>query len=184
MNDTNFSASNTPESSKTQAETEALSRRYAGNDPRRKSSIITILLSMLPGLGHAYVGYYKRGFIHFAIYGCAVSLHTSEQLDALAPLTFLFVPFFWVFTQIDAYRRAMLYNLTLDGVENAPLPDDFSSLGTGANMVGGVALTVIGLIALSNTQFGISLDWIENWWPVAPIALGAYLIFQSMKDKS
>lgn len=184
MNDTHYSTEDSQESSPAQVDSNAASRRYAINDPRRKSGIITILLSLLPGLGHAYVGYYKRGFIHFVIYGFAISLHTSEQLDALAPLTFLFVPFFWVFTQIDAYRRATLYNLSLDGIENAPLPDDFSSPGAGGNMVGGVALTVVGLIVLSNTQFGISLDWIENWWPVAPISLGAYLIFGAMKEKA
>lgn len=184
MNDTTFPEEKDSESGQTKITSDTQSRRFPSNDPRRKSGIITILLSILPGLGHAYVGYYKRGFIHFVIYGCAISLHTSDQLDALSPLTFFFVPFFWIFTQIDAYRRATLYNLSLDGIENDPLPDDFSSPGAGGNMVGGVSLLIVGLIALSNTQFGISLEWIENWWPVAPIALGVYLIAGSMKEKS
>ncbi|MDX1490722.1 MAG: hypothetical protein R3332_05510 [Pseudohongiellaceae bacterium] len=184
MSDTSITPQPQSKSESTESERQEKTRRFAGSDPRRKSGIITILLSILPGLGHAYVGYYKRGFVHFAIYGCSFSLHTSDQLDALVPLTFFFIPFFWIFTQIDAYRRAMLYNLSLDGIEDAPLPDDFSTPNSSGSMIGGITLAVVGLIALSNTRFGISLDWIEDWWPIAPIALGIYLVYGALKEKS
>jgi hypothetical protein len=27
------------------------------------------------------------------------------------------------------------------------------------------------------------IEWIEDWWPVAPILMGAYLLYQSLANK-
>ena len=42
----------------------------------------------------------------------------------------------------------------------------------------------MGLILLANTRFGVSLDWIEDWWPVAIIAFGGYLAYRAVQEKS
>ena len=183
MNDTTTSSSQAPNLDPTTAGQQTTAPQLRNSDPRRKSGIVTVLLSVFPGLGHAYVGYYQRGFVHFAIYGFAISLHASDTIEALDALTFLFVPFFWIFTQIDAYRRAMLYNMSLDGFKFAPLPDDINEPSSGGNLIGGVLLTVAGLMALLNIQFGVTFEWLEDWWPVAPIALGVFLIYGNYKEK-
>jgi hypothetical protein len=49
--------------------------------------------------------------------------------------------------------------------------------------VGGVTLVLFGAIALSNTLFGISLLWVESWWPLAPLAFGTYLVYMAYKEQ-
>ncbi|MDO8270522.1 MAG: DUF5668 domain-containing protein [Gammaproteobacteria bacterium] len=161
----------------------AAPRPYLPSDPRRKSLFITGLLSFMPGLGHIYLGYYQRGFIHFVIFGSTISLVSSGQIDGLGPLLEIFIPFFWLFNQIDAHRRATLINLTLEGIENMPLPDEMQGPLLGGSTVAGTALLAGGVIALSNTLFNLPLDWLNDWWPIAPIALGAYLIYRARQDQ-
>ena len=64
------------------------------------------------------------------------------------------------------------------------LPDDFEAPGLGGSLAGGAALVVIGLVLLSNTAFGASLDWLEDWWPVALVGFGGYLVYKAMQDKT
>ncbi len=83
-----------------------------------------------------------------------------------------------------AGRRANLYNLALDGMEGIELPGMNMALpGLGGSIGGGVALTAVGVILLVNTRFGITLDWIEEWWPVAPILVGAYLLTKALQER-
>lgn len=73
--------------------------------------------------------------------------------------------------------------MSLDGVEQVDLPDDLSKSTLGGTFPGGVALVVFGVIALFHTAFGMSLDWVESWWPLAPIVLGVYLFYQAYEEK-
>jgi hypothetical protein len=43
-------------------------------------------------------------------------------------------------------------------------------------------LVAFGLLAFSHTMFDVSLEWIEDWWPLAIIGLGGYLIYKGYKD--
>ncbi|MES3007543.1 MAG: DUF5668 domain-containing protein [Pseudomonadota bacterium] len=158
-------------------------RSYVSGDPRRRSLFLTFVLSLMPGLGHIYVGYYQRGFVHFLIFGSAISLASSGAISGLGPLLYTFIPFFWFFNQIDAMRRTTLFNLTLEGVENMPLPDEMQGPALGGSIVAGTALLLGGVIALSNTLFNLPLDWLNEWWPLAPIALGAYLVYRARQDQ-
>jgi hypothetical protein len=54
----------------------------------------------------------------------------------------------------------------------------------GGSFAGGLALMGLGVVLLANTRFGVSLDWIEEWWPAAPILLGAYLIVKAIQDRT
>ncbi len=166
-----------------EARTVVTPRTELPSDPRRKSLFLTGLLSLMPGLGHIYLGYYQRGFIHFVVFGCTISLASSGQIDGLGPLLYTFIPFFWLFNQIDALRRTTLINLTLDGIENMPLPDEMQGPTLGGSTVAGTTLVVGGVIALSNTLFNLPLEWLNDWWPIAPIALGAYLIYRAREDQ-
>ena len=83
-----------------------------------------------------------------------------------------------------AGRRANLYNLALDGMEGSELPGMNMALpGLGDSIGGGVALTAVGVILLVNTRFGITLDWIEEWWLVAPILVGAYRLTKALQER-
>jgi len=155
-------------------------------DPRRKSSFIAALLSVVPGLGQVYVGYYRRGFINILVFGSVFSLvaATGGNLP-FTPLGIMFLVFFEFYNIIDASRRATLFNLSLEGIEQIDLPDELTNKPmaiNGSYMLGAV-LVIGGAIALSNTLFGFTLEWLENWWPMAPIGFGLYLVYLAWKDK-
>ena len=155
----------------------------AFNDPRRKKPFLAAVLSIMPGLGQVYVGYYKRGFINAITVALLITFITI-QIVPLIPLAAIFLAFFWMYNIVDAGRRASLYNQALAGGTAMDLPDDFEAPSLGGSLAGGVALVVIGVILLSNTMFGASLEWLESWWPVVLIGFGGYLVYKAMQDKS
>ncbi len=163
------------------------------SDPRRKYPILACILSLMPGLGQVYVGYYSRGFINAITVGSIIAVLNSGGVGVegappaespLTPLLGVFLAFFWLYNIIDAGRRAALYNYALAGIGNVELPDDFTKTGVGGSILGGAALVVFGLVAISHTLFGVSLDWLRYWWPLAPVAFGIYLIAKAISDRS
>ena len=153
------------------------------SDSRHKSPFLASVLSAMPGLGQVYVGYYQRGFIHAIVAALSVTLLASG-LGSLTPLVAIFLAFFWLYNIVDAGRRAALYNYALEGGKELELPDDFQFPGLRGSLVGGVTLVIVGLILLANTILGVSLAWIEDWWPLAIVAFGGYLAYKAIQQKS
>jgi len=150
-------------------------------DPRRKAPLLAAFLSLIPGMGQIYVGYYRRGFVTAAVLLVCMFIGSSMHGD-LAPVFTLSAVFVWVFNVIDAGRMAAMYNLAITGNYAMTMPDDLKFPRLGGSIVGGVLLLLFGGIALSNTAFGYPLDWLEDWWPVFPVALGAYLLLRGVVD--
>ncbi|MCZ6725893.1 MAG: DUF5668 domain-containing protein [Acidobacteria bacterium] len=157
--------------------------QIAAHDPRHKSPFLASLLSMVPGLGQVYVGYYQRGFIHVLVVASLITLLASGP-GALAPLAGIFLGFFWLYNIVDAGRRAALYNEALAGRTGIEPPQDFATPALGGSVVGGTVVALVGFVLLLNTRFGVSLDWLDEWWPMALIAFGAYLIYKARQDKA
>jgi len=148
-------------------------------DPRRKHPLLALVLSAMPGLGQVYVGYYQRGFVHAIVVGTLLALIHSG-LGPLTPLAALFLAFFWLYNIVDAGRRAVLYNEALAGRAGIELPEDFKSPALRGSIPGGLAIIAVGGVLLSNTLFGVSLDWVRDWWPAALIIFGVYLVGRSI----
>ena len=147
------------------------------DDPRRKSPVLALVLSMMPGLGQVYVGYYQQGFTNALVVASLIGMLSSGVLNNIEPLFGIFLGFFWMFNVVDAWRRAVFYNNALAGIGPANLPDDFGMPKGRGSLAGGAALIIVGGVTLSHTLFGVSLQWLENWWPVAIIAVGVWLIY-------
>src|SRR2546427_1032765 len=75
-------------------------------DTRSKSAALAAVLSMMPGLGQVYVGYYQRGFVHAAVVATLVTILASGTLDRLNPLLALFLSLFWLYNIIYTARPA------------------------------------------------------------------------------
>ena len=38
-------------------------------------------------------------------------------------------------------------------------------------------------ILLLHTRFGMSLDWVQDWWPAAPMLFGVWLIVRAIQER-
>jgi hypothetical protein len=152
-------------------------RRDFYDDPRRKSPVLALVLSAMPGVGQIYVGYYHQGFTNALVVASIIALLSSNLVRGAEPMFGIFLAFFWLFNVIDAWRRATFYNNALAGIGPATLPEEFAVTSGRGTLAGGVALVVVGVIALLHTLFGMPLDWIEKWWPVALIGVGVWLMY-------
>lgn len=153
------------------------------DDPRRRSPALACLLSAMPGLGHVYLGYIRLGFVHAIVIATILTLMAAEALGPLITMASVFLAFFWLYGIIDAGRRATLINQALLGRLDLDLPETVGEPGLRGSIPGGVALIVVGVLLLSNTLFGVSLVWIEDWWPAAVIGFGLYLVYQAVRDR-
>jgi hypothetical protein len=161
----------------------ATGRRDFFDDPRRKSPVLALVLSLMPGVGQIYVGYYHQGFTNALVVASIIAVLSAELVRGAEPLFGIFLGFFWLFNIVDAWRRATFYNNALAGIGPATLPEEFAVTAGRGTLAGGVALMLVGAIALSHTLFGMPLDWIEKWWPAALIGVGAWLIYPTLAAK-
>ena len=151
-------------------------------DSRQKSPALAAFMSLMPGLGQVYIGYYQQGFINILVVASLITLLTFK-MRAITPLIAIFLAFYWLYNIVDAARRAAYYNRALAGLGPDTLPEDISLPGGKGSLLGGCLLLGFGLIFLLHTQFGMSLEWLEDWWPVALVAVGGYLVYTHFQDK-
>ena len=161
----------------------AAGRRDFYDDPRRKSPVLALVLSLMPGLGQVYVGYYQQGFTNVLVAASIIAVLSSNMAGGAEPLLGIFLGFFWLYNIVDAWRRATFYNNALAGIGPAAMPEDFTVPGSRGTLAGGAALVLVGVIALSHTLFGMPLDWLQKWWPLALIGVGGWLIYPSIAGK-
>jgi hypothetical protein len=154
------------------------------DDPRKKSVFLAMILSLMPGLGQVYVGYYDLAFRNILVICGLLALLATDVVHHMAPVVGLFLAFFWLHNIVDAARRASFYNQALAGLRPMDLPDDGKMPKPMGSLVGGVLLIAAGLTLFSNTMFGLSLDWVEQWWPVAFVGAGAWLIYADRRAKA
>jgi hypothetical protein len=142
-----------------------------------KSPALAAWLSTFPGLGQIYVGYYNQGFTHAAITAALITA-LSLGLGPLAPLFGISLAFFWLYNILDAHRRAKFYNRAVAGLDGEELPPDIHLPGPRGSVGGGITLMVIGIILLLNTKFDVSLEWLDEWWPLMLIIPGFVLFWK------
>ncbi len=149
---------------------------------QRKSVVLACILSAMPGLGQIYVGYYQRGFLHVLAFASIIALLASGQVAGLQPFLGISLAFLVLYNIVDAGRRAALYNLALDGLSLEPLPEDM--MGNRGSLMGGTILIVAGVLLFAHLRFDMSLVWLEEWWPLGLVALGAHLVVQARRERS
>jgi cell wall-active antibiotic response 4TMS protein YvqF len=157
-------------------------RPPAAYDPRAKSPALACVLSAMPGLGQVYVGYYQRGFVHAVVAGGIIAILAQDVAPQLTPMLGLFLAFFWLYNVIDAGRRAAFYNHALQGASPFEMPEDLR-MPAGGSVLGGLVLIGFGAILLLHTRFNVPLEWLKDWWPVAPILFGGWLVWKGIEER-
>ena len=157
-----------------------------GNQPKpnfnRKSPLVAALLSCMPGLGQIYVGYYQQGFISMFIVAGTITALATSFIRGAEPFFGVFLSFFWIFQMIDANRRAHHYNRVMAGLGGEDVPDGFSMPTTKGSMLGGAVLVILGVLFIMDLNFDVSMQWVENWWPLILVLVGVNLIYKARKN--
>lgn len=149
----------------------------------RKSPALAGLLSLMPGLGQVFIGYYQRGFIHLVIVASTIAVLAADA-GQLAPLLGLFLAFFWLYNILDAMRLASLYNLVVQGQRGTLELEGVKLPSQGGSLAGGIVLAAAGILLLLHTRFDVPMDWIEDWWPLGVIGLGVWLALQGRRQRA
>ncbi len=164
-----------------------VTRFVSGPDPRRRSPWLAGFLSLMPGLGQIYVGYYRRGITQFLTFATLMLFLTNEfGGERILPVVAIGLAFLVFYAVIDAMRRATLYNMALTGIEEIEMPRDFewpALSGLRGSVFGGSVLVFVGLSLFLHTRFDVPLDWIAEWWPLAIAIFGVYLVFRAIQDR-
>jgi len=158
-----------------------------GGDPRRKRVALAVMLSALPGTGQVYVGYYQQGITLMVIAGSLLTVLTRSwyfSLYAFEPLLVMSTMFTWLYGAVDAGRRASLYNQALAGLRPMDLPEDHKTPEWQGSIVGGVALVFCGLLLFAHTMFGLPMEWVTKWWPLALVLVGVWLVYASIRART
>ncbi|WAA08842.1 hypothetical protein [Fervidibacillus albus] len=112
----------------------------------KKIKVVAKVLSLIPGVGHLYLGYQKRGFQLLAIFFLSIYL-----LDFLRLGLFLFIiPILWFYAFFDGLQKASTYEG--EEIVDEPIIQSFANHQKWI----GVAFIFIGLYYLAkNTLFPI-----------------------------
>lgn len=131
---------------------------------RRKSPGLALLFSLLPGLGHVYLGFHQRGI---AFFGAFVA---SLWLEEHAELTGAVIAFVFFYAMIDAYQLA-----------TGPTPTPGQGSPRQGNLVLGSVLTVAGALALYSNFYPLDFSFLADWWPLALIVLGLWMLVADLR---
>ena len=152
--------------------------------PYKQGWLAGLLSGIFPGLGQVYVGYNRHGITIAVIFVVVITSLSGGDPVGLEPLLGMSLGFIWFYGIIDSVRRAQAFNRALDGYGQQAVPDDIKLPGTGGSMVGGILLVIFGVILIAHTRFDADLTWIRDWWPLALIGLGGWLIYRSRVEKA
>jgi len=139
----------------------------------RRSPGVAVVLGFFPGLGHLYLGLYQRGLAFFLAFAAAIWMANHSDVGIL-------IPFIWFFNVIDAYRQAVLLNQAAEtGIAPEPLklPRQSGSVGFA------VFLLVLGLLLLYNQFYPLDLTFLVDWWPLALVIAGAYMLVKHFLEQ-
>jgi len=156
---------------------------YRNQNVQRKSPALASVLSLMPGMGQVYVGYYRQGFTFIAVFASTIATLASNRLQGLEPLLGIFLAFFLIFNLIDANRRAHHYNRVMAGLKIDEVPEDFKLPSAGGSRTTGLVLVAIGVLFILDLNYNVSMEWIEDWWPAILVAIGINMVVKSGRKK-
>lgn len=134
-------------------------------------------LGIIPGMGHLYLGLYQRAAILFGVWVLFISLagHSHGPFPGIA------IPFWMVFSIIDASRQAKAINATGRPESNVLGSDE--PVRVSGSLTAGLLLILIGGFLLLDRFVTIDLSFLNDWWPILLVAFGVWQVYRHYQDK-
>ncbi|MCX7896195.1 MAG: hypothetical protein N2447_09655 [Thermoanaerobaculum sp.] len=142
----------------------------------RKSPGLAVIFSLLPGLGHIYLGLYERGIAFFAAFLAALWLTDHADLSSAV------VAFVFFFAMLDAHRMAVASPLLVAPLDQALTPETIPHKGRG-NWLLGVILLAAGALLLYGNFYPLDLSFLADWWPLGLVLFGLWIILRDLRGK-
>ena len=139
-------------------------------------------LGLIPGVGAIYNGEFFKAAVHIIIFGVLISIVDSAR--GLEPLFSLMITGFYIYMPFEAYYTAKKRRLETQGVQLETPIDRLHEQFAGVEnkeLWGGVALVVLGALFLMDNFRFFQLRQIFEFWPVALIAIGVWLIWSKQE---
>lgn len=130
-------------------------------------------LSVLPGLGHIYLGQVAKGVLFAVLFVALINL-ADDGPDAFGIL----IPVYWLVVMLDAHRSTQELNRLIDSGGKPPDP-----LSLSLSQWWGWSLLGVGLLLLLSNLGLLDLDWVWQFWPLALILLGLKLVRQKSPER-
>lgn len=190
MQNDSYQPENTTPQSQLQSQPQPPAPVYQQPETRRRDLpyklpwLAGFLSGIFPGIGQVYVGYYRQGITIALIFIGLITALATGDMSGLEPLFGMSLGFTWLYNIIDAARRAQAVNRALDGYGDQTVPEDMPLPGSGGSVVGGTALIVLGVVLVARTRFDLDMSWLADWWPLALVGLGAWLILKARTEKA
>ncbi len=134
-------------------------------------------LGIIPGMGHLYLGLYQRAAILFGIWVLFISVagHSHGPFPGIA------IPFWMVFSIIDASRQAKAINAT--GRPESNILGSDEPVRVSGSLTAGLLLILIGGFLLLDRFVTIDLSFLNDWWPLLLVAFGAWQVYRHYQAK-
>jgi hypothetical protein len=152
---------------------------------KEKSTGLTILFSFLPGLGHVYLGAYRRGIGIGAIFALLVTLN-SRGIGGLEPLFGVATAFLWFFGIFDAVRICKAINAGTETEAGILAPGIPKPSARAATLTWGIILMGVGGLIVANEYLDIErfFDFIHDKIGFIFIGLGFVLLAAYARRRS
>jgi Domain of unknown function (DUF5668) len=134
-------------------------------------------LGIIPGMGHLYLGLYQRAAILFGVWVLFISLAEHSH----GPFPGIAIPFWMVFSIIDAVRQAKAINAT--GRPEANVLGSDEPVRVSGSLTAGLLLILIGGFLLLDRFVTIDLSFLNDWWPLLLVAFGAWQVFRHYQSR-
>lgn len=134
-------------------------------------------LGIIPGMGHLYLGLYQRAAILFGVWVLFISVagHSHGPFPGIA------IPFWMVFSIIDASRQAKAINAT--GRPESNILGSDEPVRVSGSLTAGLLLILIGGFLLLDRFVTIDLSFLNDWWPLLLVAFGAWQVYRHYQAK-
>jgi hypothetical protein len=132
----------------------------------KRSPSAAVFLSLLPGLGHIYVGQVAKGFL----LGLSFVLAIRMADEGGGPFGIL-IPFLLLYAMVDAHRAAVEVNRIVASGGTPPKGPDF-----GLTKWWGYILIGLGVLFTLDNFDLFDFEWIWRLWPLGLIALGVFIL--------